>query len=43
MLKFVLDVGVGRKVEAFLTSSGYDIISIIDVARDKTTTLPAHF
>ena len=31
MLKFVLDVGVGHKVSAFLTENGYDIISILDI------------
>lgn len=31
MLKFVLDVGVGHKVSAFLTENGYDVLSILDI------------
>lgn len=30
MLKFVLDVGVGRKVESFLRETGYFVVSILD-------------
>lgn len=31
MLKFVLDVGVGHKVSAFLAENGYDVISILNI------------
>jgi predicted nuclease of predicted toxin-antitoxin system len=31
MLKFVLDVGVGKKVQQFLIESGFDTISILDI------------
>lgn len=30
MLKFVLDVGVGRKIENYLREAGYEVISILD-------------
>lgn len=30
MLRFVLDVGVGRKVESYLQEAGYMIFSILD-------------
>jgi len=31
MLKFILDAGVGKKVHTFLTNSGFDAISILDI------------
>lgn len=30
MIKFVLDVGVGKKVESYLRDAGYEVISILD-------------
>jgi predicted nuclease of predicted toxin-antitoxin system len=31
MLKFILDVGVGKKVQNYLENAGYDTISVIDL------------
>jgi len=31
MLKFLVDVGVGRKVEKWLRDNGYDVKSILDI------------
>jgi len=31
MLKFLVDVGVGRKVENWLIENGYDVKSILDI------------
>jgi len=30
-LKFIIDVGVGKKVEDFLYKSGYDVLSVRDI------------
>jgi len=30
-LKFIVDVGVGRKVESWLKENGYDVKSILDI------------
>jgi len=31
MLKFLVDVGVGRKVEKWLIENGYDVKSVLDI------------
>jgi predicted nuclease of predicted toxin-antitoxin system len=38
MIKFLVDLGVGRKVEEHLTKGGYDVVSVRDVdvrAKDR--------
>jgi hypothetical protein len=30
-LKFIIDVGVGKKVEDFLYKSGYDVLSVREI------------